>query len=74
MIEPYNYDPETLRQMLAETDAVLSAVRESVREALIRHKRLGLPVVTWQDGHVVWVPADQIPVDEIPAAMEPPEN
>ena len=47
---------------MAESEAVLAAVRESVREALIRHKRLGFPVVTWQDGQVVWVPAEEIPV------------
>jgi hypothetical protein len=62
----YNYDPETVRQMLAEADAVEAAIRESVREALQMHKRLGLPVVTWQDGKVAWIPADQIPDDGIP--------
>ena len=58
------YDPETLRQMLAETDAVEAAVQESVREALLMHKRLGNPVATWENGQVVWIPADQIPVDD----------
>ena len=62
-------DPETLRQNLAQADAVLIAVRESVREALIRHKRLGLQVVTWKDGRVVWVPAEQIPVDLPPGPV-----
>lgn len=64
MMNIHTYDPETLSQMLAEADAVEAAIRESVRDALLKHKQLGLPVVTWQDGRVVWIPADQIPVDD----------
>lgn len=60
----YPYDAETLRQMLADADAVDAAIRESVREALIMHKRLGNPVASWENGRVVWIPADQIPVDD----------
>jgi hypothetical protein len=61
MMHVHPYDAETLKQMLAETDAVEAAVRESVRDALLMHKRLGNPVATWQDGKVVLIPADQIP-------------
>jgi hypothetical protein len=64
MMQIHNYDPETLQQILDEGDAVEAAIRESVREALLTHKRLGLPVVTWQDGKVAWIPADQISVDD----------
>jgi hypothetical protein len=67
----HNYDPETLRHMLAEADAVEAAIRESVREALLMHKRLGLPVVTWQDGKVAWIPADQIPVEDCRQVQQP---
>ena len=65
MMHIHNYDPETLQQILEEGDAVVAAIQESVREALLMHKRLGLPVVTWQDGKVVWIPADQISIDDI---------
>ena len=63
MMQIHNYDPETLGQMLAEADAVEAAIGASVREALLMHKRLGLPVVTWQDGKVALIPAAQIPID-----------
>ncbi len=39
------------------------ALREAVRKALLQHKRNGNPIATWQDGKVVWIPADQIQVD-----------
>jgi hypothetical protein len=64
MMDIYPYDAETLKQILAEADAVEAAVRESVRDALLMHKRLGNPVATWENGRVVWIPADQISVDD----------
>jgi hypothetical protein len=60
-LQLYPYDAETLRQMLADADA---AIRESVREALLMHKRLGNPVASWENGRVVWIPADQISIDD----------
>ncbi len=66
MTDIHPYDPETLSQILAESAAVEAAVREAVRDALLMHKRLGNPVATWQDGRVVLIPADQIPVDDGP--------
>ena len=63
-LQHYDYDAETLRQMLADADAVDAAIRESVHEALLMHKRLGNPVASWENGQVVWIPADQIPVDD----------
>ena len=63
MTDIHSYDPETLAHLLAEADAVETAIRESVHDALLMHKRLGNPVATWENGHVVWIPADQIPLD-----------
>jgi hypothetical protein len=39
-----------------------SALQQAVREALIRHKKLGNPVAVWRDGKVVIVPPEEIPV------------
>jgi hypothetical protein len=66
MTDIHPYDAETLSRLLAESDAVEAAVRAAVHDALLMHKRLGNPVVTWQDGKVVWIPPDEIPVDETP--------
>ena len=68
MTDVQPYDPEKLSQILAESDAVEAAVREAVREALLMHKRLGNPIATWKDGRVVWIPADQIPVEDTPGS------
>jgi hypothetical protein len=42
---------------------ILDALRQAVREALLNHKRSGNPVAVWQNDRVVWVPAEQIPVE-----------
>jgi hypothetical protein len=60
MTPTHEYDPETLKQLLAQSAAVEAAVRDSVREALLMHQRLGNPVASWKDGAVVWIPPEQI--------------
>jgi hypothetical protein len=64
MMHIHTYSPETFRQMLADADAVETAVRESVHDALLMHKRLGNPVASWQNGQIIWIPPDQIRVDD----------
>ena len=36
------------------------ALKEAVAEAIADHKRHGVPIVVWQDGQVVKIPADRI--------------
>jgi len=40
---------------------ILRALRQSVREALLDHKRARNPVAIWRDGRVVWIPPEEIP-------------
>jgi hypothetical protein len=40
------------------------ALREAVRRELEIHKSLGLPVVVGRDGKAVWIPADQISIED----------
>jgi len=57
-------DAEQGAQLRAEADAIEAAMRAAVDEALLIHKRAGLPVVVWENGKVVWIPADQIVVND----------
>ena len=43
---------------------ILDAMREAVREALLRHKQAGHPVAAWQDGRVVWIQPEDISLAE----------
>jgi hypothetical protein len=50
--------------------AVLRAVQEAVRDALIMHKKMGNPVATWKDGQVVWVQPEDIVIFDLPEIDE----
>ena len=45
--------------------AIDRALRQAVREALLRHKKLGESIVIWKDGKVVWVPPEEIEVADL---------
>jgi hypothetical protein len=53
--------------------AIDRALREAVREALLRHKKLGESIVIWKDGKVVWVPPEEIEVADLDADDQGPE-
>lgn len=48
---------------LENDEQVNQALGTAVRNALREHKRLGQSVVVWQDGKVVTLAPDDIPVD-----------
>jgi len=43
---------------------IQEGVREGVRKALLRHKRAGQSIATMKDGKIVWIPPQQIPVED----------
>jgi hypothetical protein len=47
-----------------DIDAILAAMREAVREALLDHKRNGYAVPVWRDGRVEWIAPEDIPVED----------
>ncbi len=51
-------------KIFKEGTLIDKALRDAVREALLYHKRNGNPIADWRDGKVVWIPADQIEVDQ----------
>ena len=49
-----------ISQIVAEGDALDRAMEAAQREAVRRHRLLGIPVVVWRDGRVAVVAADEI--------------
>ena len=47
-------------QRVENLPRILEALRQSVREALMLHKRAGNPVAVWRDGRVEWIKAEDI--------------
>jgi hypothetical protein len=65
---PQDLDYE--KRLEAEWLAIERAMREAVNETVATHKRLGLPMVEWHDGQIVWVPADELDLDDDTAPDE----
>ncbi len=40
------------------------ALQKAVREALLQHKKAGNPVVSWEEGKIVWIQPEDIIVEE----------
>jgi hypothetical protein len=53
-----------VRSIMLESDLVEQALHKAVVQAMIRHKRLGNPIVVWRDGKVVWIPAEEIMIPD----------
>jgi hypothetical protein len=51
------------------SSAIEEAVEQAGREARLKHKQLGVPIVVWQDGKIVEIPPEEIVVD-LPQAPE----
>lgn len=51
----------TILELMTQGEEVDRAVQRAVREALIRHKKLGESVAIWQDGKAVILPPEEIP-------------
>jgi len=50
-----------IAKIFDERTLIEEALNAAVREAVLRHKQLGLPVVVWRDGKTVWIPPEEIP-------------
>jgi hypothetical protein len=59
-------DAKDIRKLFTEGTPIDEALRRGVRDALLQHKRSGNPAVVWQDGRVVWIQPEDIPIDEEP--------
>lgn len=54
---------DTLESLFRDDDRLDYLAQAAVRDALRQHKRLGQSVVVWQDGKVVTLAPEDIPVD-----------
>jgi hypothetical protein len=50
-----------LIEVLKDGKEIDEALQRAGRDAIRRHKRGGVPLVTWKDGEVVHVPPEELP-------------
>jgi hypothetical protein len=55
---------KTIPEMMRDNDLLFGAMAEAIHETVREHKLLGQPIVVWRDCKVVWVPPEEIEVDD----------
>jgi len=53
---------DKIAEAFANLEKITQALTQGVREALLKHKQAGNPVVVWRDGKMVWLKPEEIPV------------
>jgi hypothetical protein len=51
---------DRITEALADKEKITQALTRGVREALLKHKQAGNPVVVWRDGKMVWLKPEEI--------------
>jgi len=59
--------PLDIAMLFEEGEPIDEALAQAGRDARLKHKQLGVPLVVWRDGQVVEIPPEEIVVD-------PPES
>jgi len=49
-------------KIIAEGTQIDEAVKKAVKEAVLKHKQAGNPIVAMKDGQMVWIKPDDIAV------------
>jgi archaellum biogenesis ATPase FlaH len=57
-------DNMTEENQITLYDQITEAARDAIAQALERHRKLGESIAVWQDGKVVVLSADQIPLSQ----------
>ena len=55
----YTYKPPS-----PEAKRVEALFRLAVRQAMLEHKTAGMPMAIWQDDKVIWIPADELVIED----------
>jgi isoaspartyl peptidase/L-asparaginase-like protein (Ntn-hydrolase superfamily) len=53
---------KSIDEIFEEGTLIDEALQRAVKEALLKHKQTGNPIVIWKDGKAVWLKPEEIPV------------
>ena len=60
---PEQPEPVDIERLMEDDELIDGAMRDAVRQALLDHKRTGDPIVISENGKVVWIPPEDISID-----------
>ncbi len=53
---------KSIDEIFSEGTQIDESLRQAVKDALLKHKQAGNPIVVWRDGKMVWLKPEEIPV------------
>ena len=53
---------DKIAEAFSNPEKITQAVAKGVRDALLKHKQAGNPIVVWRDGKIIWLDPEEIPV------------
>jgi hypothetical protein len=53
---------DKIAEAFSNPEKITQALAKGVRDALLKHKQAGNPIVVWRDGKIVWLDPEEIPV------------
>ncbi len=56
--------PRLADDLFVDMDKMNQAMALAARDARRLHKQTGHPIAAWRDGRVVWIPPEEIEVDD----------
>jgi len=54
-----------IEEIIDDDAAIQTALDRAFRNAVLEHRRDGVPMVFWENGKIVHVPADQVSLPEV---------
>lgn len=51
---------DEIAEVFSKPETITEALACGVREALLRHKQAGNPIVVWRKGKIVWLQPEEI--------------
>lgn len=70
----YDLKDDPAAEALCNPDKITEALKMAGRDAMRLHKQTGNPMVVWRDGKVVWVPPEEISLDEEERQAQPSDR
>jgi hypothetical protein len=55
---------DKIAEAFSNPETITRALSQGVRDALLKHKRAGNPIVVWRKGKAVWLKPEDILVQE----------
>jgi len=55
---------DKITEAFANPERITKALTKGVRDALLRHKQAGNPIIIWRDGKSIWIKPEDIPIEK----------